>query len=113
MPTFAVWYMRPEWFRQGIGYAKPDSKNLAVTHIHLRDVVADNVEAVWVMQQAERWSPNGEARDLIRSKGLQHTSMSVGDVVVGPDGSIHLCATIGFELIGKDNQHGGSQNNQG
>ena len=99
MPSFQVYYMRPEWFGEGIRYAEPDPANLDKTHIHLRNVIANDVEQVWSEQQAERWSPNGEARSLIREKGLEHTSMSVGDVVVAPDGSVHLCASIGFKRL--------------
>jgi hypothetical protein len=36
-------------------------------------------ELFWRMQ-GENWSPNGEARELIKAKGVQHTSMSVGDI---------------------------------
>jgi len=32
--------------------------------------------------QGNFWSPSGEARELIRSLELHHTSMSVGDVLV-------------------------------
>jgi hypothetical protein len=53
--------------------------------------------------QGEVWSPNGEARGLIEAKGLLHTSMSVGDVVVGPDG-VHVVAMFGFELVEKSDQ---------
>jgi hypothetical protein len=35
--------------------------------------------------QGENWSPNGEARDLIRSNNLSHTSMCCGDVVRFPE----------------------------
>jgi hypothetical protein len=31
--------------------------------------------------QGEFWSPMGEARNLIQTLGLHHTSMSCGDVV--------------------------------
>jgi len=36
---------------------------------------------VYEHMQAMNWSPNGEARELIRSRGLAHTSMSVNDVM--------------------------------
>ena len=105
--TFQVWYMRPEWFREGICYAKPDPSNLDATHVHLKDVeVAQGfvdaghaLEHLFHRMQGEVWSPNGEARGLIRSKGLEHTSMSVGDVVVDPQGRVHLVASFGFETL--------------
>jgi hypothetical protein len=46
-------------------------------------------------------SPNGEARDLIESKGLAHTSMSVGDVIV-VDGEAHMVANFGFDKLGRN-----------
>lgn len=42
------------------------------------DLTADDVAC---LMQGENWSPNGEARDLIRSLGLCHTSFMAGDVV--------------------------------
>ncbi len=45
--------------------------------------------------QAMNFSPNGEARDLISSKGLRHTSMSVGDILV-INGAYHFVDIFGF-----------------
>ena len=44
-------------------------------------VVANDLEEVFYAMQGEVWSPHGEAREFIRSLGLKHTSMSVGDVI--------------------------------
>ncbi|SHH52525.1 hypothetical protein [Ferrimonas marina] len=56
------------------------------------------------LMQGEMWSPQGEARELIRAKGLQHTSMSVGDIIVRPvDGGereVFMVDRFGFEMIG-------------
>jgi hypothetical protein len=49
--------------------------------------------------QAELWSPNGEARPLIYAKGLQHTSMSIGDVIVDEMGKTFVVASIGFREV--------------
>lgn len=99
---YQVWYMKPEWFRQGICFAKPDPMNLASTHVHLKDVEASGLERVWVAMQGDNWSPNGEAGPLIEEKGLQHTSMSVGDVAIDADnGEVFLVANIGFKKIGQ------------
>jgi hypothetical protein len=38
------------------------------------------LEELFRKMQGENWSPNGEARELILEKGVQHTSMSVGDI---------------------------------
>lgn len=90
MTAYAVWYMRPEFFRDGMMGADwlrergklPDPAALERTHVHLLDVDAADLERLWFAMQGESWSPNGEARPLIRQRGLEHTSMSVGDVAV-------------------------------
>lgn len=56
------------------------------------------LEEVYCVMQGENWSPMGEARDLIRSKGLSHTSLSIGDVVrIGQ--RYYECAAVGFKLL--------------
>lgn len=98
--VFHVFYMRPDFFADGIlGAATPD---LAETHIHLKDVVLpggpDRLEDVFAIMQGEHWSPNGEARELIAAKGLRHTSMSTGDVVV-VNGAPHMVVSFGFAAM--------------
>jgi hypothetical protein len=62
-------------------------------------------ELVFDQFQAENWSPNGEARDLIASKGLLHTSMSTGDIVTRPPTprgwTTFIVAPFGFVPIHK------------
>lgn len=63
--------------------------------------------------QGENWSPNGEARELIKALGLKHTSMSVGDIVVidddyffcDMDGWIKLCSDIYPESYSEPEDH--------
>jgi len=84
-----IWYMKPSFFRDGIwGYDRladegelPDPRRLSKTHILLGEVKARNLDEIFYMMQGDIWSPRGEARSLIRKRGLQHTSMSVGDVI--------------------------------
>jgi len=98
---YQVWYMRPEFFGKGItGSAVPNPANLSATHVHLKDIEAEGIPAAYQAMQGEVWSPNGEARELIQSKGLQHTSMSVGDVIIDDVGNVHVVATVGFKGIG-------------
>ena len=98
---YSVWYMKPAWFREGIMGKLPDAANLSATHIHLKEVeTTDGLGAVYLILQAEEWSPNGEAREFIRSKGLEHTSMSVGDVVIDDVGNVHVVSNVGFKAIG-------------
>lgn len=97
MTKYRVWYMRPEHFPDGIcGLRKPSIATLGQTHIFLRDVDARDLDEVYMQSQGEIWSPRGEARELILAKGLQHTSMSVGDVIE-QDGKFWLVASFGFE----------------
>ena len=98
---YQIWYMKPEYFGNGIsGQRLPDAKNLSATHVHLKDIEADGIEKAWHAMQGENWSPNGEARELIKSKGLQHTSMSVGDVIIDDVGNVHVTLMTGFKAIG-------------
>ena len=69
------------------------------THAFLTEVEACSVEEVYRMMQAEFWSPNGEARGLIRSLGLDHTSMSVNDVVQDPYGQYWQCLMAGWRKL--------------
>jgi hypothetical protein len=93
MVTYAIYYMRPDFFANGMMGVKwcrergvlPDPTHLTRTHIHLKDLVAEGLEQLWIEMQGENWSPRGEARPLIRRKGLKHTSMSVGDIAVDND----------------------------
>lgn len=111
---FAVWYMKPKWFRDGILGQLPDAGDLGKTHVHLKDIELDGtnywlgqlnsgalqLEYVFHAMQGEVWSPNGEARELIEAKGLDHTSMSVGDVVA-VDGMVFVIASFGFKELAK------------
>jgi hypothetical protein len=104
MAKFQVWYMRPEWFREGSFGKLPDRNDLLKTHVPLKSVAVENgtpnpLQYVFHMMQGEIWSPNGEARALIKSKGLEHTSMSVGDVIVDENGRANIVASFGFEEL--------------
>jgi hypothetical protein len=105
--------MKPEFSRDGMMGADwlrekgklPDPANLSVTHVHLKDLELPGGterdfqrERVYYLMQAEQWSPFGEARGLIKKKGLQHTSMSMGDIVV-VDGETHIVDRFGFARL--------------
>jgi len=96
---FQILYMKPDWFRHGIIGGQPDPKDMTKTHVHLKDIELDGgsaqLERIFHEMQAEVWSPDGQAASLIRSKGLAHTSMSIGDVIV-VDGDFFLVANSGF-----------------
>jgi len=68
------------------------------THNILGTVGERNLEEIFRMMQGEAWSPMGQARQLVTRKGLDHTSMSVGDVVqIGSQ--YHFVDRIGFEKL--------------
>lgn len=77
---------------------------LGVTHVFVRTVEVaapgnEGRDIVFNQMQGEVWSPNGEARLLIEYLGLEHTSMSVGDVLVDEMGNILLCHNTGWRQI--------------
>ena len=93
---YQVWYMKPSFLRGIVGNS-PDPNNLSATHVHLKDIEADNLEDGLSRMQ----EPNGELLDLIQSKGLQRTSMTVGDVLVDEGDAVYLVTAIGFSALPK------------
>ena len=103
-----IWYSKPEygcelmmgdkWLRDKGIVLSPAT--LEHTHVLLKTLEASevNLEALYYQFQAEQWSPKGEARELISSKGLAHTSMSVGDVIQVDD-KCFLVDLIGFREL--------------
>jgi hypothetical protein len=100
-----VWYWKPQHALEALGSFNNNfveavrSGQLQDTHVHLGNVTMTHPEAVYAAMQGENWSPEGEARPIIMDKGLDHTSMSMGDVVVTPDGKRHMVSMIGFTTL--------------
>lgn len=88
MKTYDVYYVNAEGHESGIYKEDLPEKNIdflkegshAPHYTYLLTMEADDLEDLFYNMQGEVWSPNGEARDLIKSKGLYHTSMSIGDI---------------------------------
>jgi len=108
MKTYMVYYMKPEFFREGImGYhwletkgIAPTNQTMRKTHVFVRSLAADGLDAAFYEMQGENWSLNGEARELIKSLGLQHTSMSVGDIISEfKTGNVYIVDTFGFRKL--------------
>lgn len=102
-----VWYMKPSFFRDGImgseflaahGHALPTVETLKETHVCVGTLNVDDPGEVWQMMQGEFWSPEGEASGFIRGLGLQHTSMSVGDIVQ-KDSALWMVEGMGFTRL--------------
>ena len=87
-----IWYTKDEYFRDlSIGYESLeklapyfDPDDLEKTHVLLGTLAISDPDQIFSLMISDIWSPNGEARELIRSKGLGHTSMSVGDIIATP-----------------------------
>jgi len=98
--TYKVFYARsPEAM---LGNTTPTLAELHRTHVLVYRIQATDLEDAYRRMQAEQWSPNGEARELIKHLGLTHTSMSVGDVVQAPlvgVGPYYVCTRSGWEEL--------------
>ena len=94
MPKYSVYYAKKfDSFCES-------AVELEKTHAHIKEIEASDMEEVFMEMQGENWSPNGEARGLIRMVGTDHTSMSVGDVLVNKDTNERFqCASAGWEAI--------------
>lgn len=99
MNTYKVFYAKEPTFREN-KFRMDVKPFLKYTHTEVCSVQAANLNSVYYMQQAENWSPNGEARELIQSLGLHHTSMSIGDVIQDlTDGTYYEVAQCGFNKL--------------
>ena len=74
---------------------KLTNHQLDSTHKFLAVVDETNLENLFRHFQGDVWSPNGEAKELIQSLGLRHTSMSVGDIVQ-QDNKYYFCDNLGW-----------------
>lgn len=93
-----IWYTKEYFNPFGGEKDKITPESMKKTHILLGQISETDLDKIFSMMQGERWSPNGEARNLIKGLGLTHTSMSVGDLIqVGR--VIYLVDTIGFTEI--------------
>lgn len=102
-----IWFMNEkgwEIFSRGpalalkTGHALPIGHDVGKsgTHILLGEIQATNLGGIFGIMQGEQWSPRGEGNGLIRSKGLHHSSMSVGDIIVHQNGSGAMVDSVGF-----------------
>jgi len=93
-------------------FSKIDLRDLAKTHTLLGSANSGfSDDDLFFRLQGENWSPEGEAKEWIRSLGLWHTSMSVGDLILRPDPEddgraigyrylVFVVAGIGFRCLG-------------
>lgn len=82
MAEYRIYYMKSEVFGDFSFGKLPVLSRLSETHVELRTMTADSLDCVYYEQQAHRWAQDYKTTNaLLASKGLGHTSMSVGDVV--------------------------------
>jgi hypothetical protein len=106
-----IWYMKPEHTRDlmmGHEFVKRHAPHLVdyqkdpqlykKTHIKLTDTDKTDLDDIYHHYQGHVWSPNGEAKPIIRSKGLKHTSMSVGDIAI-VKGRPYMVDSVGFKHL--------------
>lgn len=93
------------YYQRFFGLLKPAEtrlKYLHFTHRFVKQVESDLLDRVYGQMQGEVWSPHGEARSLIKSLHLSHTSLSVGDVVQETGGGYWVCNDLGWLPVRSD-----------
>ncbi len=97
--VYAVYYKYHPTFREDENLSE---RNYLKTHTFLMFVTAKNLDEVYYKSQGEVWSPRGEGNSTIKKLGLNHTSMSIGDLI--RDMNTHILyevASEGFREIKK------------
>ena len=97
MSKYKVYYYKFPLPR--VGYGNFRIEDLQKFHTFVREIEASSKDDVFRQMQGFNWSPRGEARPLIERLGLNHTSMSVGDILQDSDGVYWECASLGWEKI--------------
>jgi hypothetical protein len=78
----------------------PERNALEKTHIKVGTVDSDDQREVFGAMQSDRWSPNGEAKAMMKKLGLGHISMAPGDVIVFPERTV-MVTKRGFYDLGQ------------
>lgn len=98
-----IWYMKGNVIRNlgaGSTFIKkhipekmPTKSTYKDTHVLLGKIKEKNLEAIFDVMN--RWSPEGQAGDIIKKSGTEHTSMMVGDIIkIGS--KIWMVDNVGF-----------------
>lgn len=99
MKTYVVFYRRDSESRYDLSLTKTDVIS-GKTHNLLKFESADSLHSLFNKLQEEVWSPEGEANELIKAKGLMHTSMSSGDCAMElSTGLIWECHAYGWRQL--------------
>jgi hypothetical protein len=92
--TSEVWYVKNKYFRDYIsgsdnlpdGVELPDPDNLEATHAFIGKLDTLDLNEIYEKMQGEFWSEGKTTNDILKSKDVGHTSMSVGDIIKNNDG---------------------------
>jgi hypothetical protein len=113
--NWQIWYMRPEWLTTGRFWTeKPDPSRLEFSHVHVADypdrvpdmhILRDYKDHVWNRQQKVYWR-NAGRYSLYIGKGVIHTNMALGDVLVSPAGVVWVVTFWSFLEVGKRRRSG-------
>lgn len=74
------------------------NRDLDDSHTLLGIVQEQDINEIFRKFQGEIWSPNGEANDLLDKLGIEHTSMSVGDIIIKKD-KLYFCDLQGWKEL--------------
>jgi methylphosphotriester-DNA--protein-cysteine methyltransferase len=102
--------MGSTWMTQH-GVEFPTKKTLSRTHVCVGKVQSKNKDKIYHIMQGDIWSPNGEANQLIESLGLDHTSISMGDILIIDD-VLYMVDRFGFYEITPDSNNHKEDENQ-
>jgi hypothetical protein len=84
-----IWYWKEDFARDAMMGAKfmakqgvmPTPDSVPNNYVLIGKIRETNPDKIFHMMQGEIWSPEGQARNMIRASGTGHTSMSVGDII--------------------------------
>jgi len=104
-----IWYWKEDFARDAMmGPAFLAKRGIMPTPETIKDnyaligkIAETRPEKIFMMMQGDMWSPEGQARNMIRASGTGHTSMSVGDIIkIGND--YHMVDRFGFHKLGDE-----------
>jgi hypothetical protein len=110
MPRYQVYYARRPTFHPSgqLGTPLLTVSTLEQSHVFLGQIEAASLDEAFWQMQGENWSPHGEAKEMIQSLGLGHTSMSMGDVLCDENGICWECVEPGWRPLAEDSPEEGS-----
>lgn len=73
----------------------PNVSNLSATHVLIGKIAETDPKKIYSLMQAESWSPQNQAEEMIDNLGVGHTSMTVGDIIISAK-KVLMVDTKGF-----------------